>query len=209
MKAKAISAAVLAVVLTGLAASSPAKLYSDLERHLQSLKSLELTYEVAGVNAAGSTVSGRLVWVKPDRFYHDTPEWAMAEIGRERWRFLKVQNTLIRELVTSAERWSPESVLFDLTKNFRAVGQDDLDDGTRLLRLESKHEDMPGSVTLDFASHARVPNRIRFESADGTLTDYRITSWRENGPHDESLFIPPTVPAENLIDFRSAAEGGQ
>jgi len=150
-----------------------------------------------------------MVWVRPNTFYHDAPEWTLCETGHEQWRFLKTQNTLIREAAKQDERWTPESVLFDLGKSFRAQSADVLGDGTRTLRLQSSDANIPGEVTLEFPPEEKVPNLIRFQLADGTVTEYRITDWKENIAVDPDLFTPPDVPAENIIDFRAATEGGR
>ena len=107
------------------------------------------------------------------------------------------------------ERWTPESVLFDLGKSFRAQSAEELGDGTRTLLLQSSDANAPGDVTLEFPPEAKVPDLIRFRLADGTVTEYRITDWRENVAVDSALFTPPDVPAENTIDFRTATEGGR
>ena len=184
MRVRVLLISVLAYVIAGYAQPSPAKLYSDLERHLQSLKSLDLEYEATGTNVADGGVAGRMVWSRPDKFYHDAPEWTLCEIGRERWRFLKTQNTLIRERAEKDERWTPESVLFDLGKSFRAASADEAVDGTRTLRLHSNDASVTGEVTLEFRPRERVPDLIRFQVADGTVTEYRITNWEENVPVD-------------------------
>jgi len=207
MKVRVFLIAILACVVTGYAAPSSAKIYSDLERHLRSLKSLDLEYEATGTNLGDGGLSGRMVWARPDKFYHDTPEWTLCEIGREQWRYLKTQNTLIREASKKDESWTPESVLFDLGKSFRAQSAEELGDGTRTLLLQSSDANAPGDVMLEFPPEAKVPDLIRFQLADGTVTEYRITDWRENVAVDPALFTPPDVPAENTIDFRTATEG--
>ena len=209
MKAKSAFIGVLFCVLAGHAAPSPAKLYSGLERHLQSLKSLEVRYDAEGTNIAAGGVSGRLIWLRPKTFYHDTPEWTLCEIGGEQWRYLKSQNMLIREMADARERWTPEGVLFDLGKGFRPQSVDEQGDGTCLLKLTSGDGSLPGTVTLQFPPEAGVPDQIHFELADGTVTNYGITEWNENLTVDSELFTPPDVPAENVIDFRAAREGAR
>jgi outer membrane lipoprotein-sorting protein len=209
MKVNVLLIAVLAFGMAGYAAPSSAKLYSDLERHLQSRKSLDLEYEATGTNVAEGGVSGHMVWARPDKFYHDTPEWTLCETGPEQWRYLKTQNTLIREAAKKDERWTPESVLLDLGKSFRAQSAEELEDGRRTLLLQSSDANAPGEVTLEFPPEAKVPDLIRFRLADGTVTEYRITNWKENVAVDPALFTPPDVPAENTIDFRTATEGGR
>ncbi len=209
MNSKAILIALAACVLAGYAAPSPAKLYSDLERHLQSLKALELTYEAQGSAMSDGGVSGRLVWVKPNRFLHETPEWTLAETGKQQWRYLKAQNTLILENSKPNERWTPEGVLFDLGKSFRPENVDEQGDGTRELKLVSTDPNLPGDAVLEFPPESRLPVQIEFHLADGTTITYRITDWTENGKYDDALFTAPDVPAENVIDFRQSESGSR
>jgi outer membrane lipoprotein-sorting protein len=207
MKTKLLLIAVLTFGSAVNAAINPAKLQSDLERHLQSLKSLEIRYEAEGASLGEGSVTGRMIWARPDKFYHDTPEWTLCEIDDEQWRHLKVQNTLIREAALAQERWTPEHVLFDLGKSFHAKSVEKAGDGAQSLTLISTEPNAPGSVVLEFPPESRVPNRIRFQLPDGTATEYRITGWKENVTVDANLFTPPLVPPENLIDFRAAQEG--
>ncbi len=202
MNSKAIIIILTACVLAGYAAPSPAKLYSDLERHLQSLKALEFTYEAQGSAMSDGGLSGRLIWVKPNRFLHETPEWTLAEMGKQQWRHLKAQNTLILENGTQNERWTPESVLLDLGKSFRPASVDEQGDGTRELKLVSTDANMPGEAVLEFPPESTLPAVIEFHLADGTTTTYRINDWKENGTYDDAIFQAPDVPVENVIDFR-------
>ena len=203
MNSKALLTVLVAYVLAGYAAPSPAKLYSDLEHHLQSLKSLEVTYEAEGTAMANGSVSGRLVWVKPDKFLHETPEWTLGETGTDQWRYLKAQNTVILESSAGDDRWTPEGVLFDLGKSFRPESVEEEGDGTLLLILRSSDANIPGDATLEFPSESKVPSKLTFRLADGTETSYRINDWKENQKYDGATFKAPQVPAENVIDFRT------
>lgn len=209
MKTKYLITGVMSCVFAGIAAPSPAKLCSDLERHLRSLRSLEVRYEAEGTTIANGGISGHLIWTRPDKFYHDTPEWTLCEIGSEQWRHLKTQNTLIREVSNTREQWTPEHVLFDLGKNFRPASVDERDDGARVLWLASSDANVSGNVTLVFPPGSRVPDQIHIQMPDETETDYFLVEWNENIVVDSGLFAPPEVPAENVIDFRAAKEGAR
>jgi outer membrane lipoprotein-sorting protein len=207
MNSKALIVVLLASALAGYAAPSPAKLYSELERHLQSLKSLEILYEAEGSAMTNGGVSGRLVWVKPDRFLHETPEWNLGQSDKLQWRYLKAQNTLILEENKLEDRWTPETVLLDLGKSFRPESVDEQGDGTRSLTLVSKDQNLPGNAVLEFPPESQLPDMLQFHLADGTETNYRITDWQENQTYDSEIFSAPDVPAENVIDFRLSGIG--
>jgi outer membrane lipoprotein-sorting protein len=190
-------------------ARDPAEeLYVALERHLQSLKSLEIHYEAQGQAVESEPQSGRLLWARPDRFFHDTPEWSWAEVGAERWRYLKSQNTLIREDVRDDQSaWLPDEMLFNLRRSFRAGALDERQDGRRVLHLQPVDEATGGEAALEFAAGAPRPDALEFSSPDGQRLRYRLITWRENIPVDSSVFSPPDVPAENVMDFRGAGQG--
>jgi outer membrane lipoprotein-sorting protein len=183
------------------------QLYSALERRLQALKSLEIRYEAETAEVEGQLIAGRMLWEKPDRFLHETPEWTLCETGDEQWRYLKEQNTLIREDVRDNQsEWLPEEVLFNLRKNFRASGTGTSENGHRVLRLEPTDAAVGGEASLEFPVGQQTPDGLRFTSPDGTQLRYRISSWRENIAVDTALFSPPAVPVENIIDFRGAGQ---
>jgi hypothetical protein len=188
------------------AATASDKLFPALEQRLHSLKSLEIQYQAEG-QTGDNVIQGEMVWVRPDRFYHDTPEWTLVELEGEQWRWLKSQNTLIRENIQDKNDYSPQHVLFNLKKNFRLKSLDILDDGRRILTLESLDSNLPGSAALEFPDGADVPDVLQFTQADGGSIRYRISNWIENSKPDQSLFNPPTVPPENVIDFRGAGTG--
>ncbi|RPH96349.1 hypothetical protein EHM69_01405 [candidate division KSB1 bacterium] len=196
---------ILWLLLTGLAcAETPAEnLYSTLERRLQALNSLDIRYE-ARAESDNALIEGRLVWVKGDRFFHDTPEWSVCETGREQWRYLKTQNTLIRENISEQSDWLPEEVLFNARKNFRAVQLENRPDGDRVLTLEPFDKTLGGTVTLTFSADRDYPGALDLRPPDGTVMHYSVMVWNENGPIDSALFTPPEVPVENLLDFRGA-----
>jgi outer membrane lipoprotein-sorting protein len=194
----------LALVSVAFADVTADKLYGNLERRLQSLKSLEIRYEADGASLGNSVVSGRMVWVKPDRYLHDTPEWTLCQTDGEEWRLLKTQNTLIREKAGDKDQWGPESVLFHLNESFRLSSLDVAPDGRRSLTLESKDPQAPGDVTVEFPANTDVPDQLDFHQADGSLVRYQIRRWDENVRPDPSLFDPPEVPSQNIIDFRNA-----
>lgn len=206
MKNSILLLAYFAISLAGFA--TPAEdLYYNLERRLHALKSLEVRYEAEDTVVEGQVMAGRLVWEKPDRFLHETPEWALCEVDNNRWRFLKAQNTLILEDVRDDQsEWLPEDVLFNLRKNFRARDLKESENGGRELRLEPADVSIGGEAALEFEPGATRPSVIRFTSPDGLQLNYRIVIWRENVEIDSEIFGPPDVPAENRIDFRGAGK---
>lgn len=201
-----ILCALLFAVTAGWA--QPAEsLYAALERRLQALKSLEIRYEAEAAEVEGQLITGRMLWVKPDRFLHETPEWTLCETGDEQWRYLKEQNTLIREDIRDDQsEWLPEEVLFNLRKNFRVNGTDASENGHRILRLVPTDAAIGGEASLEFPADQPTPDGLRFTSPDGTQLRYRLSSWRENIAVDTTLFSPPAVPIENTIDFRGAGQ---
>jgi outer membrane lipoprotein-sorting protein len=206
MKLNALILSLLAPICVAFAAADPGPLYVSLEQRLQALKSLEIQYQAAG-SAGDNVVEGRMIWIKPDRFYHDTPEWTVCQTGDEQWRYLKKQNTLIREAASEQSEYSPQNVLFNLEKNFRATGLDEAPDGHRILKLETLKKDEPGGISIEFPRHKSIPDALTFVQPDGSTVRYVVTRWDENVKPDPSLFAPPAVPAENLIDFRAAGKG--
>jgi outer membrane lipoprotein-sorting protein len=206
MKISVLGLALLTAAVMSCAASESADVYSALEHRLQTLKSLEIRYQIES-GPAESTVEGRMVWVKPDHFFHDTPEWALAQNGGEQWRHLKAQNTLIRETVGDESELSPQHVLFNLKREFRPASMDVRDDGRRVLHLEALNKNLAGSATLIFPPDKSVPEVIEFVQPDGTTLRYQIVSWKENIKPDMTLFDAPAVPSENVIDFRGAGTG--
>lgn len=186
-------------------AATPAEaLCRQLEQHLQSLKSLEISYEADGPGAGDESINGRIVWAKPDRFLHDTPDWTVCETGAEQWRFLKQQNTLIRERASEESEWRPEDVLFHSSSRFRPDTLEVQDDGTRVVTLHSEQASAPGVGILEFPADRIQPGVLTIRPPDGGDIRYVIRDWVENEEPDASLFEAPEVPPENLIDFRAA-----
>jgi outer membrane lipoprotein-sorting protein len=192
------------LTLPAVAAQNAAELYSALEQRLQSLKSLEIQYQATTGDPQDESVSGRMIWIRPDRFYHDTPEWTLCQTGKEQWRLLKQQQTLIREDVTDPGELQPESVLFSLSGNLQPKLLTTDAAGSRELRLESKDPRVPGYAVLTFPAREDIPSELEFTQTDGDRVRYRITRWDENVKPAESIFSPPDVPAANVIDFRGA-----
>jgi len=191
-----------------LYAASPAEtLCHQLERHLQSLQSLELRYEADGPGAGDEGASGRIVWVKPDRFLHDTPGWTLCEIGDEQWRYLKQQNTLIRERVVKGSEWRPEDILFHASSRFRPVTLEEREDGARVVTLHSETPNVPGEGILEFGAEGFRPTILTVLPPDGADIRYVITEWIENAEPEAALFDAPDVSPENLIDFRTVGSG--
>jgi outer membrane lipoprotein-sorting protein len=206
MRISALFVALLTVCVISCGAAESADVYAALEHRLQKVKSLEIQYRIES-GPAESAVQGHMVWVKPDHFYHDTPEWTLSQNGAEQWRHLKTQNTLIRETVTENNELSPQSVLFNLKRDFRPATMDVRDDGRRILRLEALNKNLAGSATLEFPADKSIPEVIEFVQPDGSTLRYNITEWRENIKPDMTLFEAPEVPSENVIDFRGAGTG--
>lgn len=208
MKAKALVALFLAALtLPAVAAPDAAQLFSALERRLQALQSLEIQYQATADEAGDQTVAGRMIWIKPDRFLHETPEWTLCEIGSEQWRLLKSQQTLIREAVADKSDFQPETILFSMSRSLKPKSLTIGAAGERVLRMESSNPQVPGYAVLEFPAHEDIPSMLEFLQADGTPLRYQITRWDENVQPDPSLFTPPTVPPENVIDFRGAGTG--
>ncbi len=208
MKVKVVTALFLvALALPAIASPDAAQLYSALERRLQALKSLEIQYQATADGGGDDIVSGRMVWLKPDRFLHDTPEWTFCEVGDEQWRLLKGQQTLIRERVTEKDDFQPETILFNMSRSLKPKSLTVGAAGERILRLESGNPQAPGYAVLEFPAREDVPSLLEFLQADGTTLRYQITRWDENVQPDPTLFTPPNVPPENVIDFHGAGTG--
>ena len=203
-----VLAALLLAAWPSFAATPADELYSALERRLQALQSLEIRYEAEGEAVDGGQLAGRLLWGKPERFFHETPEWSLCEVGAERWRYLKTQNTLIREDVRDDQSaWLPDEMLFNLRRSFRASALAETDGGRRVLHLQPADPAMGGEAALEFAAGSSRPDALEFTSPDGTSLRYRIATWGENVSIDSSVFSPPNVPPENVMDFRGAGQG--
>jgi outer membrane lipoprotein-sorting protein len=208
MKAKVLAAVfLLAFTFPAVAAPDATQLFGELERRLQALKSLEIQYQATTDEGGNDTVAGRMVWMKPDRFLHDTPEWTLCETGNEQWRLLKGQQTLIRENVAEKDDFQPETILFNMSRSLKPKSLTVGGAGERVLRMESSNPQAPGYAVLEFPAHDDIPSMLEFQQADGTPLRYQITRWNENVQPDPSLFTPPSVPPENVIDFRGAGTG--
>lgn len=196
----------LLLAVCAQAADKPAQsLFNAVEQHLRALTTLDIEYQAAGSALGADTVAGRMILGRPDRFYHDAPEWTVCEFGGEQWRFLKEQRTLIREVAPAESDFLPETVLLDLRALYRPRALTVRADGTRRLDLEPLKRDASGAA-LEFPAAGLAPAALIFVTADGMEAVYTMRVWRENQRVDESLFLPPDVPAENLIDFRPGGE---
>ncbi|MCL4305998.1 hypothetical protein KJZ99_08800 [bacterium] len=176
--------------------------YADVERHLRSLPSLEIGYRATGSDFPEGGLEGRLVFRRPDAFYHDTPEWTHCEVGSMQWRLLKGQQTLLIEDALGRSEWSPEAILLSLDRELlphRLIEAG----GDTILVLDAASPQVTGEVEMVFSGSKRVPKEIRFVGEDGVSSRYEILMWQESVRLDTSLFSPPAVPAENRIDFRT------
>ncbi len=192
-------------IVAGNAAASPAdELYQRLERHLQSLKTLEIEYTATGEAIGDVPLQGRMIWRKPDQFYHDTAEWTLCETGDEEWRYLKSQNTLILEISEDRESWTPETMLLNFRKDLKPTNLETSADGVQILFMKSSDPTAPQNVVLEFESNSAHPKQLRFETLDGADATYIINNWNDGARVDTTVFAPPTVPEENRIDFRKA-----
>lgn len=205
MKLKVIIA-VLGLVNLLTAAESPKEFYSRVERHLRSLPTLEVEYLAEGLAFGAEGMIGHMYWLRPDYFLHDTPEWSHCDTRAEQWRYLKAQNTLIRETPQGRSDWLPESILLDISVDLQPRELSENESGQVILTLRSDGPNSPGELQLRFAKDSLHPDEIEFTGDDGSTTLYRIKSWQENVKIDPGLFTPPRVPAENLIDFRTSGE---
>jgi hypothetical protein len=206
--AKHYSHLALAVLLTGVLApgtraGTPAEeLFDKMERHLRQLGSLEVIYTTEGPAFPDSGYRGRMLWVRPGGFYHDTPEWTLAQRGDDRWRYLKNQQTLILESVREDEPLLPEQVLFALRRDVQpdSLEIDPSEDGAHKLTLTASGESGEGVLWLWFHGDAVTPFKLAWPLPDGTLAAYRVQSWRERVHVDDDLFVPPRV--DHVIDWR-------
>jgi len=205
MRVKALLS-VLVLCAIALAESLPKEFYSGLEQHLRSLPTLEVAYLASGPAFGDSGMAGRMYWVRPDYFLHETPDWIQCDARNEQWRYLRKQNTLIRETPEGRSDWLPESVLLNTGIDLVPKRLDTADDGGRVLTLESTNSSSPGVVFMRFDPKQEHPYEIDVEGEDGGRTVYEITQWEENGAIDTAMFAPPDVPAENLIDFRTTGK---
>lgn len=197
------TAAILISVMLAVCAygETPAQAYAGLERHLQSLNTLEIRYIAVQPEVSDEPVDGHIIWESPDGFYHDTPEWTTCENGDIQWRYLKRQNTLILENSDRKNSLKPENILFDFRDEFHPVDLTIVDEN-RHLRLERNDAELDAEAVLIFAGDSDRIRELRVSSNDEPATVYRFTAWEENVEPDSGLFVPPEVPAENLIDFR-------
>jgi outer membrane lipoprotein-sorting protein len=205
MKVKAL---LLIVALASClqAAETPERFYAEVERHLRSLPTLEVEYHAEGLAFGDSGMVGYMYWLRPNYFLHNTQEWMHCDTRTEQWRYLKAQNTLIRENSQDRSDWLPESILLDVSVKLTPKELTTTDDGRRVLTLKSDSPQSPGIVYLRFEPTTKHPFEIEFSGDDGSGTLYRITQWKENSSIDSHLFVPPVVPAENLIDFRTTGD---
>jgi outer membrane lipoprotein-sorting protein len=198
-----IAVLLIAAFAQYLHAGTPAQeRFDKMERHLRGLQTLEVRYTAEGEIFADSALKGRMVWARPDRFYHDTPEWALAQIGDEKWRYLKGQNTLILETVRDDDAQLPEDVLFALKEDVTAetLTVDSSESGAHKLTLHSSNEQTADDFWLWLQANSDRPLKIAWRLPDGTIAAYRVESWRENISVDDGLFIRPE--ANETIDFR-------
>ncbi|MBK6910677.1 MAG: hypothetical protein IPH10_07040 [bacterium] len=186
-----------------LAASAAEEYYAAVERHLRSLPSLEIGYRAKGPEFPEAGLEGRLAFRRPDGFYHDTPEWTHCEVNGEQWRLLKEQVTLLLEDAEGRAGWTPEVVLLSLNRELSPYDLVSQADGDTLLVLDAASAQVSGQVNMLFAPNRRVPKRIEFVGDEGVTSSYEILMWHEAVTLDSSLFAPPAVPAENVIDFRT------
>jgi outer membrane lipoprotein-sorting protein len=208
MKAKLLLLLVSLVASSQAFCATPAeKLYASVEQHLQSLKTLEIRYEALGAAFPEGGLEGRMIWVKPDRYYHDTPEWTVCEVGNSGWRYLKKQNTLILEPTQDKSALLPENVLFTMRKDVKAETLEEGEGGRRVLTLKSSHPESAAMMTMELPAGSLKPEIIAFTTADGSQVRYKIRQWNEGTSVDSALFSAPEVPAENRIDFREAGKG--
>jgi outer membrane lipoprotein-sorting protein len=190
-------------------ASTPAEdLFAKMEHHLRGISSLEVTYKAEGEAFPEGGQSGRMVWTRPDGFFHDTPEWMLAQRGTERWRYLKEQQTLILEDVREDDPLLPEQVLFTLRQDVKpeALETDPSEGNASKLTLRMTVEDEVGSIWLWLRKDSVTPFRLAWAGTEGTIITYRIDTWNENVPVEESLFQTPK--AEHVINFRLSKDSG-
>ena len=202
-----ITVLLLAAFVPCLLAGTPAEQRFDkMERHLRELQSLEVRYTAEGEVFADSALGGRMVWIRPDKFYHDTPEWTFAQHGGEKWRYLKSQSTLILETVQGDDPQLPEEVLFALHEDVTAetLAIDPAESGAHKLILKATNEQAANEFWLWLHIDSDQPLKIAWRLPDGTVAAYRVETWRENISVDDGLFVRPD--ASETIDFRLKKE---
>ncbi len=186
------------------AADSPKEFYSRVERHLRSLPTLEIEYLAEGLAFGDGGMNGHMYWLRPDCFLHDTPEWTHCDTRAEQWRYLKTQNTLIRETSQGRSDWLPESILLDISVDLSPKELSTTESGQTVLTLRSDSPNSPGEVLLQFEEDDLHPSQIEYRGEDGSNTVYHISRWTENEEIEATQFTAPEVPEENLIDFRTS-----
>jgi len=203
-----LSAMILcASIAAGVRAATPAEdLFAKMEHHLRQLSSLEVVYKAEGEAFPESGQAGRMVWTRPDGFFHDTPEWTLAQRGEERWRYLKAQQTLILEDVREDDPLMPEQVLFALGRDVEpgALETDPSEENASKLTLIAALEEGSSSIWLWLNEGSITPFRLAWPLADGTVVTYRIEAWHEDILAPDSLFRPPE--ASHVINFRQSKE---
>ncbi|MBU1937246.1 hypothetical protein KKG05_07595 [bacterium] len=202
-----IAVLLIAALVPCLQAGTPAQeRFDKMERHLRELQSLEVRYTAEGESFADSALEGRMVWIRPDRFYHDTPEWTLSQRGDEKWRYLKKQNTVILETVRDDDPQLPEEVLFALNEDVTAetLTVDPAESGAYKLTLHATNEQTVDEFWLWLQADSDRPLKIAWRLPDGTIAAYRVESWRENIAVDDGLFTRPE--ANETIDFRLKKE---
>lgn len=198
-----IVTAILLVCAPAFANKAAEAYYSGVEQHLRSLPSLEIGYHASGADFPTAGIDGRLAFLRPDGFYHDTPEWTHCELGTEQWRFLKEQQTLMLETAEGRSEWSPESVLLSLNRELVPFDLESGENGDTTLILDAISDQVSGKVLMTFSANKRSPKQIVFENDEGSGAHYEILMWHESVTIDSALFLPPEVPIENRIDFRT------
>jgi outer membrane lipoprotein-sorting protein len=195
--------------ISSLNAKTPAEdLFGKMEQHLRQLRSLEVVYIAEGEAFPEGGQTGRMVWTRPDGFFHDSPEWTLAQHGDERWRYLKAQQTLILEDVREDDPLMPEQVLFALGRDVEPEAleaEPSVGDASKLT-LRAAVEEESSSIWLWVREGAVAPFKLAWPLADGTIVTYRIETWREDIVVEDSLFVPPE--AKQVINFRQSKESG-
>lgn len=190
--------------MRGAIAGSPAEeFYASVEQHLRSLTSLEIGYRAQGPEFPPEGMDGRLVFRRPDGFYHDTPEWTHCEVGGIQWRLLKEQQTLLLEDAEGRAGWTPEVVLLSLNRELSPFELVKQESGETLLILDAASAQVSGQVNMLFEKGKLTPKRIEYMGDEGVSSSYDVLMWHESVQLDSALFALPSVPAENVIDFRT------
>jgi outer membrane lipoprotein-sorting protein len=181
------------------------RFYKSVEQHLRSLQSLEIGYVATG-SEIPEALEGRLVFLRPDGFFHDTPEWTHCEFRGQQWRFLKNQNTLILEDAEGRSEWTPETVLLNMSHDLTPEELVEESDGTKELKLWAESPLASGQVSMTFAPGSLTPGGIHYVDDNGTTQKYSIRMWNESVKLDTAIFTPPAVPDDNRIDFRGEGD---